>query len=131
MTIHTRESTWESLDRLAHRAHVDVGSTQWWAALSSDLEELAEELVVGDVGGLAAQIIDDAPHFAASARRLPALDQQLQHDVARLRRVVALRSGSVVAVCRAVEGILAQVRTLNRLSGGLMLDAYERDIGGD
>jgi hypothetical protein len=131
MTVRTRETTWESLDHVVHWAQEDVGTQLWWGTLADALGELGDELARTDIAGLAAQITDDAPHFAASAGRLPALDQQIRRDVARLRLVAATRSGSPSAVCRAVEKVLGQVRTLHRLSGGLMLDAYERDIGGD
>jgi hypothetical protein len=112
----------------------DTDSALWWASLAHHLDELGEELALTDLSGLAAQITTDAPHFAAAARRLPGLDEQAQRDVARLRREVNAHDGSTTAardVRGAVDALLRQVRILHRLSSDLMLDAYERDIGGD
>jgi hypothetical protein len=70
----------------------------------------------------------------SAARRLSAIHDQTQLDLARLRQEVADLCGSTTAaraVRDAVEVLLGRVRNLNRLSSDLMLDAYERDIGGD
>jgi hypothetical protein len=134
MTVGTRGSPCESLDRLAGGAAPDMGAPRWWASLAHDLGELGEELARTDTAGLAAQIITDAPHFAAAAGRLRPIHEQAQRDVARLRRVAGEPSRSTAAareVCDAVEVLLRRVRTLHRLSNSLMLDAYGRDLGGE
>jgi ferritin-like protein len=134
MTVRTRGSTEEALDRLIRCPAQEMGTALWWATLAHHLGELCEELTLTDVGGLAAQITTDAPHFAAAARRLPEIEAQAQRDVARLRRVAADRCGSATAVVEVrgdVDALLRRVRNLTRLSNTLMLDAYERDIGGD
>jgi hypothetical protein len=98
------------------------------------LDELSEGLATNDIVGLAAQITTDAPQFAAAARRLSAIHDRAQLDLARCRREVAGLSGSTTAardVRDGIEALLRQVRTLDRLSSGLMLDTYERDIGGE
>jgi hypothetical protein len=134
MTVRTRESTWESLDRLMRSAPQETGTDLWWATLVHQLGELGEELARTDVAGLAAQITTDAPHFAAAARRLPPIDAQAQCDVARLRRQATDQFASMTAayeISGAVEALLRRVRILHRLSSDLMLDAYGRDLGGD
>lgn len=134
MTVRTRGSTWEALDRLMRCPPQEMGTSLWWATLAHHLGELEEELALTDVTGLAAQITTDAPHFAAAARRLPPIHEQAQHDVARLRQEANDQSGSPTAardVCDAVDALLGRVRTLHRLCSDLLLDAYERDIGGD
>jgi hypothetical protein len=108
----------------------DMGSAWWWAGLAHQLGELGEELASTDVVGLAAQITADAPHFAAAAHRLPALDEQAQRDVARLRGEANAQCAAAREVRGDVEALLRRVRTLHRPSSDLMLDAYERDIGG-
>ena len=111
----------------------EVGSPTWWACLARHLDELRDELATGDIEGLAAQITTDAPHLAASAARLPPLEKQVQHELAQLRTLVASACGSMTAappVRDAVEVALRHVRTLNRMSDDLLLDAYERDFGG-
>jgi len=133
VTVRTRGSTGESLGRLTRWAPRDLGTELWWASLGHELDELGEELARTDIAGLVAQITTDAPHFAAAARRLPLIDEQVRREVSTLGRVVADRSGADAAreVSGAVEVLLRRVRTLYRLSNDLMLDAYERDIGGD
>lgn len=133
MTVRTWSTPRESLDRLVNCARQDVGSPTWWACLARHLDELRDELATGDVEGLAAQITTDAPHLAASAARLPPLEKQVQHELAQLRTLVASTCGSMTAappVRDAVEVALRHVRTLNRMSDDLLLDAYERDFGG-
>ena len=134
MTVRTRGSAVDSLDLLLRCPQEATGGAWWWASLAHHLGELSEELASIDVAGLAAQITTDAPHFAAAARRLPAIDEQAQGDVARLHREVTAHDGSTRAAREVrgdVEALLRRVRALHRLSSDLMLDAYERDIGGD
>jgi hypothetical protein len=133
MTVRTRGSAGESLDLLLLCPTQDLGGS-WWDSVAHHLGEVGEELAGTDISGLAAQITTDAPHFATAARRLSAIHDQTQRDLARLRREVADLRGSTTAaraVRDAIEVLLRRVRTLNRLSNDLMLDAYERDIGGD
>jgi hypothetical protein len=134
VTVRTRGSTWESLDRMMRCPPQDVGTATWWDTLAHDLGELADELARTDVPGLVAQITTDAPHCAAASLRVVLIHEQAQGDVARLRREVADQFGSPTAVGELrqhVDELLRRVRTLHRLSSDLMLDAYERDIGGD
>lgn len=133
MTVRMRGSTGESLDLLLLCPQLDVGSAGWWDSVAQHLGELGEELALTDIAGLAAQITSDAPHFATAARRLSVIHDQTQLDLARLRQVADLGGSTTAAraVRDAIEVLLGQVRTLNRLSSDLMLDAYERDIGGD
>lgn len=134
MTVRTRGNTRDALDRLMRCPAQEIGTALWWSTLSHHLGELGDELTLTDVGGLAAQVTTDAPHYAAAARRLPQIEAQAQRDVARLRRVAFDEFGSATAagdVRGEVEALLRRVHTLHRLSNALMLDAYERDIGGD
>jgi hypothetical protein len=134
MTVSTRGSPWESLDRTMRGPQPDLGNPSWWAAVAHDLGELGEELARTDVAGLAAQITTDAPHFAAAARRLPLIHERAQREVASLRREATDQFRSPTAARElhdAVEAALRRVRTLDRLCSDLLLDTYERDIGGD
>ena len=133
MTVRTWSTPRESLDRLVNCARQDVGSPTWWACLARHLDELRDELATADVEGLAAQITTDAPHLAASAAQLPPLDRQVRSELAQLRMLVNSAYGSTTAappVRDAVEVVLRRVRTLTRRSDDLLLDAYERDFGG-
>lgn len=122
------------MDLLLRCPQRDLGSAGWWDAVGQHLGELGEDLARTDIPGLAAQITTDAPQYATAARRLCVIHDQAQSDVARLRRDVADLSCSRTAardVRDAIEALLGKVRTLHRLSSDLMLDTYERDIGGD
>jgi hypothetical protein len=134
MTVRTWQTPKESLDQLVRCADDQVGTPTWWACVAEHLDELRDELALGDIEGLAAQITADAPHLAAAATRLPRLDRQVQTEITQLRAVLAAASGSHSAapgVRDAVQVALRRVRTLYRMSDDLMLDAYERDFGGD
>lgn len=60
MTVRTRGSSQEALDRLIRCPAREMGTVVWWAALGHHLGELGQELTVTEVGGLAAQITTDA-----------------------------------------------------------------------
>lgn len=129
-----RPTSRESLDRLVRCSSLDAGTARWWTCLSHSLDDLHLELMSGDVEGLAAQVIEDAPELGAAATRLPALDARVRAELTELRALVAQNYGvpALVAEIRAAtEVLLRRVRTLHRLSDGLLLDAYERDFGGE
>jgi hypothetical protein len=134
MTVDTWAPTRVALDRLAHCSQRDLGSAAWWACVAARLDGLRDELADSDILGLAAQVTADAPQYAAAARRLPEMSDAIQAEAAQLRLLIADRAGSVSAapeVRAALEALLRRVRTLYRLSDSLLLDAYERDLGGD
>ena len=134
MTVRTWQTPKESLDHLVRCAEDPVGTPTWWACLARHLDELRDELAHGDIEGLATQITTDAPHLAAAAARLPHLDAHVQAELTQLRRGLAAATGSQSAapgIRDALEVALRHVRTLCRMSDDLMLDAYERDFGGE
>lgn len=123
-----------ALDRLAHCSQRDLGSASWWACVANRLDDLRDELAESDIEGLAAQVTTDAPQYAATARRLPGLDRAVQDEAERLRMRIAEMAGArwaAQAVANDLEHLLRSVRTLYRLSDALLMDAYERDLGGD
>lgn len=136
MTIITtsRSTSRASLDLLLRYPESAAGTPMWWAFLARNLDVLAEELALGDIEGLAAQVTRDTPELAADAIRLMHLDDSLRTQVRDLRLLVALRAGSdsaVAEVCGAMDALLRGISTLDRLSDELLLDAYERDFGGE
>jgi len=134
MTTTARPTSRESLDRLVRCSSKDAGTARWWTCLSHSLDDLHVELMSGDVEGLAAQVIEDAPELGAAATRLPTLDARARAELTELRALVAQHYGvpALVAEIRAAtEALLRRVRTLYRLSDDLLLDAYERDFGGE
>lgn len=134
MTTTARPTSRESLDRLVRCSSQDAGTPRWWTCLSRSLDDLHLELMSGDVEGLAAQVIEDAPELAAAANRLPILDARARAELTELRTLVARYYGVsalVTEIRAATEAVLRRVRTLYRVSDDLLLDAYERDFGGE
>jgi hypothetical protein len=134
MTVRTWQTPREALDHLVRCAEDQVGTPTWWACLARHLDELRDELAHGDIEGLAAQITTDAPHLAAAAARLPHLDAHVQAELTQLGRALAAATGSQSAapgIRDALQVALRHVRTLHRMSDDLLLDAYERDFGGE
>jgi hypothetical protein len=124
----------ESLERLATCSPRYLGTAGWWSRLAVLLDDLREQLAQADMPGLAAQVVVDAPELAASALRLPELDDQVQAEAAQLRLEVADKSGlrsEALAVRASVQSLLGRVRRIERVSGDLLHDTYRRDLGGE
>jgi hypothetical protein len=110
-----------------------LGTPGWWARLAEALDDLRDQMARADVPGLAAQVVADAPELAASAMRLPDLDDQAQAEAALLRLEVADRAGlrsEARSIREALRVLLLRVRRIERISGDLLHDAYQRDFGG-
>lgn len=134
MTTNSRHTSRASLDRLMHCSASQTGSGTWWSCVARHIDELHEELTLNDNLGLVAQVTEDAPELAAGAHRLELLDGEVRREVADLRRFVANRAGARTAVAEvrvAIDRVLRRVRTLDRVADDLLLDAYERDFGGE
>lgn len=134
MTSHSRRTAQASLDRVTQCLDSQTGTATWWACVARHIDELSEELELSDNVGLVAQVTEDTPELAAGALRLRTLDAQVRSEVAQLRLLVANRAGSFSAVAEVSEAVvetLRRVRTLDRVADDLMLDAYERDFGGE
>ena len=124
----------QALDRLARCADQDRGTPMWWSCLARNLDQLSEELEIADTVGLVGQIVADAPHLAPAAVRLTSLESRIRVDVAELRLQVAALAGAPLADAVLADRLLVvldDVRTLYREGDALLLDAYERDLGGE
>jgi hypothetical protein len=124
----------EALDRLAACAPRYLGTAGWWSRLAVAIDDLREQLAHADLAGLAAQVVADAPELAASALRLPELDDRVQAQAAQLRLEVAEKAGlrsEAMGIRASVQALLHQVRRLGRISEDLLHDTYQRDLGGD
>ncbi len=134
MTTPTRRTARSSLDRLSHCSGHESGAASWWACVARHLDELGEDLAVSDNAGLVAQVMEDTPELAAGAVRLEHLDDAVRREVSELRLLIAARAGigsAVAEVQRAIDEVMHRVRTLDRIADDLLLDAYERDYGGE
>jgi hypothetical protein len=122
-----------SLGRLAACSSGYLGTPGWWARLADALDDLRDQMARADLPGLAAQLVADAPELAASATRLPDLDDQAQAEAALLRLEVADKAGlrsEARSVREALRVLLDRVRRIERISDDLLHDAYQRDFGG-
>jgi hypothetical protein len=132
--LQTRVAPGRALQTLTRCSEADLGSPDWWACLARNLDFLGEELVSADTEGLVAQIITDTPQYAASANLLTTMDTRLRVDVIALRHLVAERSGSATGADQIrdqVADLVHRVRTLDRASRRLLMEAYGRDLGGE
>lgn len=123
-----------ALDEVLRCSQRELGTAAWWSCLATRLDRLRDEMAQCDIAGLAAQVTADAPQYAAKARRLPALDLAVQERAREMRMRVAELAGSrsaAPAVAAEVGDLLRKVRQLYTLSDQLLLDAYERDLGGE
>lgn len=124
----------DSLERLVACSHRYLGTSGWWARLADGLDELRAHLAHADTQGLVAQVIADAPELAASALRLPDLDDEAQAHAALLRLEVGEKAGrrsEALQVRESVKALLSRVRRIDRMSDDLLHDAYQRDFGGE
>lgn len=115
------------------------GSAGWWVEVTRHLDDLAEtvhqapgDLV--DVDGFAEQIRADAPHLLGRWTKLAGERERLIQEVAAVRRLAggcAGDPGAVAPVNRAIRDVLARVRRFQERTTEVLLDAYERDMGGE
>lgn len=134
LTLTTWAAPRASLEELTRCAESELGTAAWWTCLAHRLDALRDEMAGCDIEGLAAQVIADAPQFAATAAKLPTLDADVQGRATELRLRIADLAGSRTAaksIQLEVKELLRRVRTLYRMSDQLLLEAYERDLGGD
>lgn len=122
----------QSLDRLARSEQDEVGTASWWAGVARHLDILGADLATEDIEGLIEQVVELAPERAHPAGRIRRLHAQLQEDVLQLRLTVGELAGAPEAahvVREALAHLLDKVSRVCRLADGLLLDAYDLDIG--
>ncbi len=115
------------------------GQAAWWVELARQLDDLAETVAEApgdlvDVEGFAEQIRSDAPHLMGRWLKLSGERERLYHDVTEVRILTGQYAGdrtAVGAVSRAVRDVLARVRRFQERTTEVLLDAYERDMGGE
>lgn len=120
---------------LTHRSAV----AQWWVDLVECLDQLAaratglrSDRISQDA--LAEQIRMDAPHLYSSLRRLEEESEELQADILRVRISAGDSIGDearVGALTNDVRGVMRRLRRLELRSNSVVIDAYDRDIGGE
>jgi hypothetical protein len=112
---------------------------QWWVELVALLDALGARVATlrQDQSGestLAEQIRMDAPHLYGSLRRLDEESEALQADLLEVR----IRTGESMGdesrlgeLSSDIRGVLRRLTRLEHRSNSVVLDAYDRDIGGE
>ncbi len=115
------------------------GGSGWWVEVTRQLDALADAVrnAPGDVidaVGFTDQIRTDAPQLLGRWMRLVGERDDLYDAVSRVRLMAGEAAGDAQAVgpiSRAIVEILARVRRLQERTTDVLLDAYERDGGGE
>jgi hypothetical protein len=125
--------------RLTHLLEDHRGLTSWWVDTARQLDDLADavrrepgDLV--DAEGFTEQIRDDAPHLMGRWLRLTNERDGLYEAVTHVRIQVGQDAGDPSAVDGAknsIRALLARARRFQERTTEVLLDAYERDLGGD
>lgn len=115
------------------------GRAGWWVEVTRQLDDLAESVLVTpgdlvDASGFTEQLRDDAPHLMSRWQRLAGERDGLYAAVTEVRLLASRNAGdptAVFVVSRAIREVLARVRRFQERTTEVLLDAYERDMGGE
>jgi hypothetical protein len=111
----------------------------WWVELVACLDALSARAAgvrsgEGERDSLAEQIRLDAPHLYGSLRRLDEESEALSAKIVEVRISAGSSAGddsNYIWVSREVRSVLRRLRKLESRSNSVVLDAYDRDIGGE
>lgn len=126
-------------ERLHHLLQDRRGTAGWWVQVARQLDDLSDAVASApgdlvDPQGFTEQLRSDAPHLMGRWVRLSHEGEALEKSVRQVRMLVGEYAGdrtAVDAVCRAVHDVLAAVRRFQERTTDVLLDAYERDLGGE
>ncbi len=115
------------------------GLITWWIDVTRRLDELADVIhsAAGnliDPDGFTEQLRDDAPHLMGRWLRLSADRDDLDAAVTEVRILAGASAGDPAAVepvSDAIREVLAKARRYQERTTDVLLDAYERDLGGE
>lgn len=115
------------------------GGAGWWVDIAGQLDRLSEALrrAPGDLvdpEGFTEQLRADAPHLMSRWVRLCHEGEVLAAKLGEVRLLVGTQAAdpaAVPAVSTAIKDVLARARRYQERTTDVLLDAYERDIGGE
>ena len=84
--------------------------------------------------GLREQLTEDAPHLSSQIRRIDDEHEALEDELLRVRILAGEAAGtaaSLPSVTRSVAELMARLTRLDQWTTQIMMDAYERDLGGE
>ena len=124
------------LDELLAAQRTDAS---WWVQTTRALDDLADAVhtTPGDLidpDGFTEQIRSDAPYLMGRWLRLAGDRDQLTEATAAVRLQAGRAAGdpdAVGTVSAAIRTLLTQVRRYQERTTDILLDAYQRDLGGD
>jgi hypothetical protein len=122
------------LQRLAQSTPDERGAASWWASVARNLDLLTEELEVADTLGLVRQVVADAPHLAPLAVHLTSREAKVRAGIAEIRIQVGALAGAPLAdaiMAGRLVMLLQEIGGFLREGDLLLVDAYERDLGGE
>ena len=111
----------------------------WWVQITRALDDLADAVhsTPGDLidpDGFTEQIRSDAPYLMGRWLRLAGDRDQLAAAITAVRLHAGRSAGdpdAVGTVSAAIRDLLTQVRRYQERTTDVLLDAYQRDLGGD
>ncbi len=118
---------------LQHSSNV----AQWWVDLTIQLDDLSTRLMVEGEQmwrGLRKQLTDDAPHLSSQIGRIDDEHEALEDELLRVRILAGEAAGTaqrLPTVTEAVTELMARLTRLDQWTTQIMIDAYERDLGGE
>ena len=125
--------------RLSHLLEGHRRMASWWVEVARQLDDLADvvrtepgDLV--DVEGFTEQIREDAPHLMGRWIRLSDERDGLAELISSVRVQVGRDAGdptAVESVTSSIRELLARTRRFQERTTEVLLDAYERDLGGE
>ena len=125
--------------RLSHLLEGHRRMASWWVEVARQLDDLADvvrtepgDLV--DVEGFTEQIREDAPHLMGRWIRLSDERDGLADLISSVRVQVGRDAGdptAVESVTSSIRELLARTRRFQERTTEVLLDAYERDLGGE
>ena len=111
----------------------------WWVEVTRQLDDLADAVQSApgdllDAAGFTEQIRADAPHLMGRWERMSSERDGLVSAVADVRMLAGHSAGDsalAAPVARAIQDLLQRVRRFQQRTTEVLLDAYERDLGGE
>ena len=125
--------------RLSELLQGHRGMASWWVETARQLDDLADAVRTEpgdliDVEGFTEQIREDAPHLMGRWIRLSDERDGLVDLISSVRLQVGRDAGdptAVESVTASIRELLARTRRFQERTTEVMLDAYERDLGGE
>lgn len=125
--------------RLDDLAHDGRAGASWWVEVTRGLDDLADSVLSApgnliDPAGFTEQIRSDAPHLMGRWIRLNSERDRLYRAVTEVRMLAGRSAGdpgAVGVVSHAIREVLHRARRFQDRTTEVLLDAYERDMGGE